>query len=178
MTTREGFKDLFAAASSGDRQAFARIYGLAAPRLFGIALRMLRDGDEAAAVMKDVFVRLWSDAEMLSRQTDPLAAMVARVRAAALDLARGRAEDALALEPFESEEEIEDPLADAPRSTELKQLLTCLGHLSEERRRMVLHAYYDGWSREALSVYFDAPSHAVNTWIRRSIAELDACTGP
>ena len=34
---------------------------------------------------------------------------------------------------------------------ELKRLLACLGQLDEDRRRMVLLAYYSGWSRDQLA---------------------------
>ncbi|MEP9378903.1 sigma factor-like helix-turn-helix DNA-binding protein [Aquabacter sp. CN5-332] len=178
MTDPEGLKDLLVAASSGDRAAFARLYGLTAPRLHGIALRILRQEDLAADALRAAFVRLWHEAASLAGEDDILTLMVARVRREALDAARARAESGLSLEPFEVEEEVEDPLASDVRSPELGRLLSCLGQLSEERRRMVLHAYYDGWSKEALSIYCDAPPHAVNTWIWRSIAELDVCLGP
>lgn len=177
MTDPEGLKDLLVAASGGDRDAFARLYGLTAPRLHGIALRILRQEGLAADVLRVVFVQLWNEAAAIAGEADPFAHMVARVRGEALDLVRARGESGLSLEPFEVEEEVEDPLASDVRSPELGRLLTCLGQLSEERRRMVLHAYYDGWSKEALSIYCDAPPHAVNTWIWRSIAELDACLG-
>ena len=40
---------------------------------------------------------------------------------------------------------------------------------------MVLLAYNDGWSREALSVYFDAPVATVKAWLARSGSEIATC---
>jgi RNA polymerase sigma-70 factor (ECF subfamily) len=41
----------------------------------------------------------------------------------------------------------------------------------------VLLAYYDGWSREQLSVQFDKPVNTIKTWLRRSLAEIRECLG-
>jgi RNA polymerase sigma-70 factor (ECF subfamily) len=60
---------------------------------------------------------------------------------------------------------------------ELRRLLNCLGQLEEERRRMVLLAYYSGWSREQLAAKFDAPANTIKTWLRRSLLEIRECLG-
>lgn len=175
MNHSERLKDLLAGVARADRTAFRRLYDLTAPRLLGIALRILRDRPQAIAAVEAAYVKIWSTAETLAGEEDPLGALASLARAEALDRVREMGSPAHALDPFEIDPDAEDPLATSERSPDLHHLLGCLGQLSEERRRLVLHAYYDGWSREALSVYFDAPPHAVNTWIWRSIAELDAC---
>jgi RNA polymerase sigma-70 factor (ECF subfamily) len=53
--------------------------------------------------------------------------------------------------------------------------MTCLAALSDERRQMVLLAYYRGWSREALSKRFDRPVPTVKTLLHRSLAQLRDC---
>lgn len=171
----ERLQDLLSDVAQGDRAAFRRLYGLTAPRLLGIALRILRDRSRAVASVEAAYVRIWGAASDLKDEDDPLGAMASMARTEALDRVRDLGSGAHGLDPFEVDPDAEDPLASRERSPELSHLLSCLGQLSEERRRLVLHAYYDGWSREALSIYFDAPPHAVNTWIWRSIAELDAC---
>ncbi len=39
-----------------------------------------------------------------------------------------------------------------------------------DRQRMVLLAYYNGWSREQLSEKFNTPLNTVKTWLRRQYA--------
>ncbi|MFG1463524.1 sigma factor-like helix-turn-helix DNA-binding protein [Xanthobacter sp. DSM 24535] len=208
--------DHLIAISKGDRRAFEELYALSSPRLFGIALRLLRQPELAAAALKSAYLAMWSEMErkadalraeaedpipstdqvcaapmrdaavqeggglappaLRARIGDPVIWMVSKVRAAALDFARAQVdEDGAMFEPFASQEQDDDPLGSETRSPELLELLGCLGHLSEERRRMVLLAYYDGWTRNALSIYFDAPEHSIRTWLRRSIGEIDAC---
>ena len=60
---------------------------------------------------------------------------------------------------------------------ELRRLLACLGRLDEDRRRMVLLAYYSGWSRDQLAAQFDAPANTIKTWLRRSLLEIRECLG-
>lgn len=161
--------------AAGDRDALRDLYEATAPRMYGIALRILRDGALAGAATRALYLDLWTGAGAFAAPDGLVDAMAARVRALALDAARERAESGTSFEPFEVDDAAEDPLATSERSPALLKLLTCLGQLPEDRRRMLLLAYYDGWSRDALSIYLDAPPHAVNTWIWRSVAELDAC---
>ena len=60
---------------------------------------------------------------------------------------------------------------------ELKRLLGCVGKLEPERQRLVLLAYYNGWSREQLSEKFNTPVNTVKTWLRRSMLEIRDCLG-
>ncbi|MEP9366824.1 sigma factor-like helix-turn-helix DNA-binding protein [Xanthobacter sp. VNH20] len=200
MANSDVVRDLLLAVSLGDRDAFQTLYARTSPRFYGIALRLLRHSDRATVALKTAYLAIWNEALALrasldgaspgaeggpaGRQAaealeeligDPLCWMVAHVRRTALDLAREQpSDDGSVFEPFVVEDPADDPLASEERSRELLELLGCLGHLSEERRRMVLLAYYDGWTRDALSIYFDAPVHGINTWLRRSVGEIDA----
>ena len=48
----------------------------------------------------------------------------------------------------------------------------CLKGLDEEKRAIVLLAYYRGLSREALAKRFGRPVPTIKTWLRRSLAQL------
>ena len=95
------------------------------------------------------------------------------------DLLRKKAETSIEEEPagLEVAGETPDPLARREITDELKRLLACLGSLDEERRRIVLLAYYNGWSREQLAAKFDKPVNTIKTWLRRSLIELRECLG-
>jgi RNA polymerase sigma-70 factor (ECF subfamily) len=59
----------------------------------------------------------------------------------------------------------------------LRRLLACMGRLDEERRRLVLFAYYGGWSREQLATKFEKPVNTIKTWLRRALMEIRECLG-
>jgi RNA polymerase sigma-70 factor (ECF subfamily) len=60
---------------------------------------------------------------------------------------------------------------------ELQRLLACMARLDEERRRLVLFAYYHGWSREQLAAKFETPVNTIKTWLRRALLDIRECLG-
>ena len=46
-----------------DRAAFDRLYAVAAPKLFGVCLRILSERSEAEDALQEVFVKIWSRAD-------------------------------------------------------------------------------------------------------------------
>ncbi|MBV8107866.1 MAG: RNA polymerase subunit sigma-70, partial [Hyphomicrobiales bacterium] len=59
----------------------------------------------------------------------------------------------------------------------LAALIDCLKGLDDERRAMLMLAYYHGASREALAKRFARPVPTIKTWLRRGLAELRKCLG-
>jgi RNA polymerase sigma-70 factor (ECF subfamily) len=47
--------------------------------------------------------------------------------------------------------------------------------LSPQRQRLVLLAYYNGWSREQLAIELEAPVNTIKTWLRRSLLDIREC---
>ena len=54
-------------------------------------------------------------------------------------------------------------------------LIACLSKLDEEKRAVLMLAYYHGASREALSKRFGRPVPTIKTWLHRSLAQLRDC---
>ena len=102
---------------------------------------------------------------------------IARNRA--IDVVRKRSEASIEDEPaaMEIASDIPDPLARREMTEELKRILECVGQLDPERQKLVLLAYYNGWSREQLSEKFNTPLNTVKTWLRRSMIEIRGCLG-
>jgi RNA polymerase sigma-70 factor (ECF subfamily) len=78
-------------------------------------------------------------------------------------------------ESFEPAAEDIDPLAARERSEGLARLIECLMGQDEEKRAVVLLAYYRGLSREALAKRFGRPVPTIKTWLHRSLAQLRDC---
>ena len=95
--------------------------------------------------------------------------------------ARRRQRDGLVLEEepaaMEVAAETQDPLARREMTEELKRLLECVGRLEPDRQKLVLLAYYNGWSREQLAAKFETPVNTVKTWLRRSMMDIRECLG-
>ena len=84
-------RQLLQAAGAGDRQAFARVYQLASPRLFAIALRIARRRDMAEDILQEAFLTIWEKADRYDPERgSPLAWMSTIVRYRAIDRLRRR----------------------------------------------------------------------------------------
>ena len=169
---------LLAAVAKGDEAAFARLYAATRAKLYGVVLRILRRQDLADEVMQESYLRIWRSAG----QFDPLRAtpitwMVAIARNHAIDLLRKRAEALIEDESqaMDVAADNPDPLARREISEELQRLLACIGRLSPTRQRLVLLAYYNGWSRERLGAELETPVSTIKTWLRRSLLEIREC---
>jgi len=171
---------LIAAVSRGDEAAFERLYAATRAKLYGVVLRILRRQDLAEEVVQETYVKVWNNAAQFNPAvSSPITWMAAIARNRAIDVVRKRSELSLEDEPsaLEVAAETPDPLARREMSEELKRLLECVGQLEPDRQKLVLLAYYNGWSREQLATKFDAPVNTVKTWLRRSMMDIRQCLG-
>jgi RNA polymerase sigma-70 factor (ECF subfamily) len=169
---------LLAAVAKADRPAFERLYAATRAKLYGVVLRILRRRDLADEVMQDTYLKIWNSAGQFDAAlSSPVTWMVAIARNRAIDLLRRKSEISIEDEPdvLETAADSPDPLAKQEMTEELRRLLACMGRLDEERRRLVLFAYYGGWSREQLATKFDKPVNTIKTWLRRSLLEIREC---
>ena len=172
--TSDETRELLAAIGNGDVSAFERLYEATAPRIYGIVLRILRRPDLAAEIMQDVYVRIWQNAAAFDAATaTPMSCIVACAWRGALDLVRSP-EFAPASVP---QEVSGDDTAAAPReiTDELRTLLGCLSDLEPQQRRLLLLAYYSGWTREQLAARFETGLENVKTWLGTALLRVREC---
>ncbi|MEM7497535.1 MAG: sigma-70 family RNA polymerase sigma factor [Pseudomonadota bacterium] len=163
--------------ADGDRRAFATLYERAAPKLFGLCLRITRKRELAEDALQEAFVHIWREAWRYDPERGRAGAwmtVVARNRAVDLLRKRGRG-----VEGRETGDEMlavmADPSAVTDGGIDLMALARCLGRLDDRGQELVLLAYYEGWTREELAARIGAPVNSVKTWLRRGLATLRAC---
>jgi RNA polymerase sigma-70 factor (ECF subfamily) len=171
---------LLGAVAKGDAAAFERLYDATRSKLYGVLLRILGRPELAEDVMQETYLKVWKMADKFDpAQASPITWMVAIARNRAIDIVRKRGETSIEEEP-EAQNVASDspaPLARREMTEELRRLLSCLGKLDPEKQRIVLLAYYSGWSREQLSTKLDIPVNTIKTWLRRSLLEIRECMG-
>jgi RNA polymerase sigma-70 factor, ECF subfamily len=170
--------ELLSRVAARDAPAFAALYRQTSAKLYGIVVRILARGDVAADVLQEAYVRIWEKAgEFDPVKGSPLAWMATIARNRALDEVRRVRPASIEDQPesFEPAAEEVDPLATRDRSEGLARLVECLKKLEEEKRAVVLLAYYRGLSREALAKRFGRPVATIKTWLHRSVAQLRDC---
>ena len=187
MTVRRGkgvppwandLAQLLGRVAERDPAAFAALYKLTNAKLYGVVARILTRGDAAADALQEVYIRIWEKAgEFDPLKGSAVAWMAAIARNCALDEVRRVRPASLEDQPdgFEPAADEIDPLASRERSEALAGLVKCLEELDEEKRTVVLLAYYRGLSREALAKRFGRPVPTIKTWLHRSLAQLRDC---
>lgn len=171
---------LLRAIASGDRAAFRRLYDATQAKLYGVVLRILRDRAQADDALQEIYVRIWDKAaDFDPNKASALTWMATIARNRAIDLLRSlrSAAGTNAQEIEDLPAETSEPLEARHRSEELQRLLACLAGLDEERRQMILLAYYRGATREDLSRRFERPVPTVKTLLHRGLAQLRECLG-
>ncbi len=174
----DSLADLLGRIAARDAAAFSALYKATSAKLYGVVARILPRGDAAADALQEAYVRIWEKAgEFDPAKGSPLAWMATIARNRALDEVRrvrpGSLEDLP--ESFQPAADEVDPLAARERSEGLVKLMNCLRSLDEEKRAVVLLAYYRGLSREALALRFGRPVPTIKTWLHRSLAQLRDC---
>ena len=171
---------LLGEVARGDVVAFERLYLATRAKLYGVLLRILSRPALAEEVMQETYLKVWKMAEQFDPTiASPITWMVAMARNRAIDIVRKRADVSIEEEPeaLEVAAETPAPLARREMTEELKRLLSCLGKLDPEKQRIVLLAYYSGWSRDQLAQKLDIPVNTIKTWLRRSLLEIRECMG-
>ncbi len=180
MVMQEELVRLLEAVAKGYMPAFEQLYSATRAKLYGVLLRILGRPELAEEVMQETYLKVWTMAGKFDpTQASPITWMVSIARNRAIDIVRKKGEVSIEEQPeaLEVASDAPAPLARREMTEELKRLLSCLGKLDPEKQRIVLLAYYSGWSREQLSKKLNIPVNTIKTWLRRSLLEIRECLG-
>ena len=165
------------ACAAGDQRAFRRLYDRESPRLYGLALRILRQPSAAADALQDAFLQIWQKAATFDPARGTAKAwLVSIVRYRALDEVQRRSREILSDDPGlgDTAEEF-DPVAALGAFRDGARLHACLEALEEPKRRAIMLAFADGLSHSEVAERITAPLGTVKAWIRRGMLALKTC---
>lgn len=172
---------LLGLVARGDEAAFERLYDDAAPAVYGIVLRVLRDRAQSEEVVQEVFVDLWRHA---SRYDENRCGAYAWI----MMLAHRRAVDRVRAETAGSERETRvgtsqagvpyDEVAEQVQARlEAERVRRCLRTLTERQRESVTLAYYGGHSYREVARLLSVPLGTIKTRMRDGLIRLRDCLG-
>ena len=170
--------DLLARSGLGDRKAFAELYAAAAPKLFAVSLRIVRERALAEEILQDGFVSIWNHAADYARERSaPFTWMAAIVRNRSLDVVRRSRE-----EPDidgERAASLVDESASPAHETEARaaahSIARCMEELDAEQRQTIALAFFHGLTHSELALHLQRPLGTVKTHVRRGLARLRDC---
>ena len=182
--------------AGGDVRAFEQLYTVTSPRLYAIALKMLRSSTTADDVLQDAFVQVWHRADDYhAERGDVMAWLASIVRYRAIDVLRktprdrpldgGLADDATtAMGPFDTPPDSPDgagdpgePMRAAIAEEDADYIDRCLSRLSGSQQQSIALAFFRGFTHQELAECLAVPLGTIKSRLRRSLQRLKECLG-
>jgi RNA polymerase sigma-70 factor, ECF subfamily len=165
-----------------DTAALADLYDRRSRLLFGLILRIVRDRGEAEEILQEVFLRVWTRAELYDpRLGGPTPWLVRLARNCAIDRLRARkSRDAASAAPFDesiadsssSSMDIRTPETAVMDAERRGTVIDALAGLPPEQRRLIEAAFFEGYTHTELARRFELPLGTVKTRIRAGMTAM------
>jgi len=163
-----------------DESALAAVYDRYRLILFGLVLRILHDREESEDVLQEVFLQVWRRAGTFDEARGRAFAWLATIaRSRALDRlraagSRARLADEAALEQAD---EVSDAALDALNSETRAIVKNALAELTDEQRKVLLLAYFEGLTQTEIAERLGDPLGTVKTRMRSGLIKLRELLG-
>jgi RNA polymerase sigma-70 factor (ECF subfamily) len=162
---------LIVRSAQGDQEAFARLYDMLSPRVFGLILRVLVDRAQSEEVLQEVFLEVWQSA-------DRFAANKGQGRTWVLTIAHRRAVDRVRSAQSSTDRDrrigardLDVPHDGVPEQVELR-IERAVAALPEVQREAISLAYFGGYSQSEIAALVGAPLGTIKTRMRDGLSRL------
>ncbi len=179
----QALRDLLARIIEQDQTAFAQLYDIMLPRVYGLALRITRSQQTAEEVTEDAFWQVWRQAPRFDPERGNPATWI-------LTIARSRALDALRrkddVETVDADDElvnmpapgVHDPQDLLAAIQEDHCLQTALALLEPVAQQLLALSFFRGLSHDEIARHTGMPLGTVKSQIRRALASLKQSLQP
>ncbi|GHJ54297.1 RNA polymerase sigma factor SigK [Nonomuraea sp. TT08I-71] len=174
-------EELLQRVGRGDEVAFASLYDVVAPKVLGLARRVLRDPGLAEEVAQEALVQVWRTAARFDPGRGSALGWVLTVaHRRAVD--RVRSEQALADRTQRAAAAgMEVPFDEVAESVSARldreQVRRCLGGLTALQREAVTLAYYGGYTYREVAEQLKSPLPTIKTRMRDGLIRMRDCLG-
>lgn len=151
-------------AGRGDEAAFAELYDGVADRVYGIALRVLRDPQHAEEVAHEIFLELWRSA---ARFDPSLCSAQGWIATIAHRRAVDRVRSGVVIRRVD--DSVREP-GDEPGQA--GSVVSAMARLPANQRRAVELAYFDGHSSAEVARLMQAPLSTTKNRLRTALVTL------
>lgn len=158
--------------AADDRDAFARLVERHADRGFALALRILKNSDDAEDVVQDSFLKLWTHRKRMEIGRAKFSTWLYRVITnRCIDLRRKPAMDDIETAP-EVADEAEDALSRLHRASMTSLLEAALSRLPDQQRVAVILSYHEAMSNAEIAEVMETTVMAVESLLKRGRQQL------
>jgi RNA polymerase sigma-70 factor (ECF subfamily) len=174
-------EELLRLVARGDERAFAVLYDQLAPRVYGLARRVVRDPAQAEEVAQEALVEVWRMASRFDETKGSAAAWVLtithrravdRVRSAQASADRDRR-----VAVASNQTPYDDVVEEATARLDQQQVRRCLQALTELQREAITLAYYGGHTYREVADLLGAALPTIKTRMRDGLIRMRDCLG-
>ena len=168
-------EQLIEALKAGQTEALGEIYDRYVSLVYNLALRLLRNANEAEDLTQEIFIALPRLYDGKRGSLGTFLSMVTRSRA--IDRLRKRNNRKQILTRWQNclsptvTESI--PFEQAAMAERRAQVQEALAQLPEKHRRVLELSYYEGLSQSEISQHLGIPLGTVKSWARRGLLKLE-----
>ena len=168
-------QELIELVTRGDKSAFKEIYSRFSQVTYNLALRMLRDKEDAEEVVQEIFLQIWNKANSYDPQRGAVSTWV-------LNIARSRAIDKLRSvgyrnknieideEKVNSDIDLSSNIEDRDESKNV--IKQALESLPEKQRNAIELVYFEGLTHVEAAEKLNEPVGTIKTRIRLGVMKL------
>jgi RNA polymerase sigma-70 factor (ECF subfamily) len=163
-------------ASRGDQEAFARLYDATSARVFGLAVRIVRDPAQAEEVTQEAFLEIWRTASRFDPAKGSAQAwMLTIVHRKSVDRVRSAEATTRRDTKYHDQNQTvdHDATADAAHaSMEARRVRNAMASLTAVQREALELAYFGGYTHTEVATMLDLPVGTAKTRIRDGLIRL------
>jgi RNA polymerase sigma-70 factor (ECF subfamily) len=167
---------LLKASGRGDQAAFAQLYDATSARIFGLAVRVVRDPAQAEEVAQEAFLEIWRTAGRFDPDRgSPVAWLLTIVHRKAVDRVRSAEASTRRDRAYHQQNSAvaHDATAEAAHaSLEGRRVRTALRSLTDVQREALELAYFGGYTHTEVAGMLDLPVGTAKTRIRDGLIRL------
>lgn len=167
--------------ATGDQQAVATLYDLTSAKVYGLALRVLRNPAQAEEVAQEIYVEAWQNSSNFQPgRGSGLAWLLTITHRRAVDRVRSaqaatRRDTVYGLEALAATPS--DPADLAIATMEAERVRGAMHQLSDLQREALVLAYFQGRTHSEVAAELEVPLGTVKTRIRDGLTRLRTALG-
>jgi RNA polymerase sigma-70 factor, ECF subfamily len=168
--------ELVRAVRAGQPSALGILYDRYSKLVYGLALRILKNPQEAEDLTQEIFLAFWRSSSYNPDRGSLSGFLVTLTRSRALDKLRSRGTSRKFLDRWHQtishETAYNVPFERASRAERSQQVRNALAQLSEDQRQVLEMAYYEGLSQSQIARQLELPLGTVKTRSRLGLIKL------
>lgn len=167
--------ELFHAIKARQSSALGILYDRYGSLVYGLALRVLKNSQEAEDLTQEIFLNLWHKGNYNPARGSLSSYLTILTRSRAIDKLRSRNTSLKFLERWSQNMTTQTsytPYEQAALQERSQYVRDALVQLPENHRQVLEMSYYEGLSQSEIAKKLDIPLGTVKTWARQGLLKL------